>query len=182
MGELMKEKTIKTYPVYHSDFLTIVEDEVLLPNHQTSKRVVVKHSGASAILPITKEGHIILVKQYRHPIKQITIEVPAGKLDEGEDPLVCALRECEEEAQVRPSDTKHVYSIHNCLGYSDEVIHLYIGYHAEKVEHPLEKDPDEYFEIMTYTKKEVQALLHSKQITDAKTIILLQHFFDALQD
>ena len=178
---MMKEKTLKTIPVYHSDFLTIVEHEVLLPNHQTSKRIVVKHSGASAILPITKDGHIILVKQYRHPIQKVTLEVPAGKLDEDEDPLLCALRECEEEAQVRPSKTKLIYSIHNCLGYSDEVIHLYIGYDAEKVLKPLEKDPDEYFEILSYTKKEVQALLHTKHITDAKTIILLQHYFDEIQ-
>ncbi|MGB0175466.1 MAG: NUDIX domain-containing protein, partial [Acholeplasmataceae bacterium] len=161
----MKEKTIKTNSVYHSNFLTIVEDEVLLTNQRISKRIVVKHSGASAILPITKDGHLVLVKQYRYPINQVTIEVPAGKLNEGEDPLLCALRECEEEAQIRPERTKHIYSIHNCLGYSDEIIHLYIGYGAEVVKDPLEKDPDEFFEINHYTKKEVRTLLESHQVT-----------------
>jgi ADP-ribose pyrophosphatase len=177
----MNEKTLKSIPVYESDFLSIVEDEVLLPNQNTSKRIVVKHSGASAVLPVTKDGHIVLVKQYRYPIRQVTIEVPAGKLDEGEDPLQSAIRECEEEAHVKPETTKHVFSIHNCLGYSDEIIHLYIGYDAVVVEKPREKDPDEFFDIHHYTKKEVRTLLESHQITDAKTIILLQYYLDDAQ-
>lgn len=178
----MKEHRIKTNLVYQSDFLKIVEDQVLLPNQKESKRIVVRHSGASAILPVTKDGRIVLIKQFRYPVNDITIEVPAGKLDLNEDPQRCALRECEEEAQVRPKRVEHVYSIHNCLGYSDEVIHLYIGYDAEEVLNPLEKDEDEMFEIHKYTKKEVQALLKSHKITDAKTIILLQHYFDACLD
>lgn len=173
----MKETKIRSKNVYHSDFLTIVEDQVALDNGNHAQRIVVRHSGASAMLPITPSGNIILVKQYRYPINQVTLEVPAGKLDEGEDPLLCALRECEEEAHVRPRKTSHVYSIHNCLGYSDEVIHLYIGYDAVTVKNPKEKDPDESFEIVTYTKKEAQALLKNKQISDVKTIVLLQHYF-----
>lgn len=176
----MIEKKIKSSEVYTSNFLRIVEDDVLLPNQKTSKRIVVKHSGASAILPITSSNDIILVKQFRYPINKVTIEVPAGKLDQGETPLECALRECEEEAHVKPSKVSHVMSIHNCLGYSDEVIHLYIGEDSKHVIHPKAKDPDEFFEIVTYTKKEVQTLLFNQQITDAKTIILLQHYLHAV--
>jgi len=131
----MKETKLLTKEVYHSDFLTIVEDTVMTSENIQTKRIVVKHSGASA------------------------------------------QRECEEEAHVKPSTIEHVMSIHNCLGYSDEVIHLYIGYHCEEVKKPLDKDMDEFFEIGYYTKKEVQALLKNKMITDAKTIILLQHYF-----
>lgn len=173
----MKETTLLTKEVYHSDFLTIVEDTVMTSENIQTKRIVVRHSGASAILPITKDKKIVLVKQFRYPIGKITIEVPAGKLEHNEDPLLCAKRECEEEAHVKPKTIDHVMSIHNCLGYSDEVIHLYIGYHCEEVKKPLDKDMDEFFEIGYYTKKEVQALLKNKIITDAKTIILLQHYF-----
>lgn len=173
----MKETTLLTKEVYHSDFLTIVEDTVMTSENIQTKRIVVRHSGASAILPITKDKKIVLVKQFRYPIGEITIEVPAGKLEHHEDPLLCAQRECEEEAHFKPKTIDHVMSIHNCLGYSDEVIHLYIGYHSEKVKKPLDKDMDEFFEVGYYTKKEVQALLDNKMITDAKTIILLQHYF-----
>ena len=173
----MKETKLLTIEVYHSDFLTIVEDTVMTSENVQTKRIVVKHSGASAILPITKDKKIVLVKQFRYPIGKITIEVPAGKLEFNEDPSLCAQRECEEEAHLKPTTIKHVMSIHNCLGYSDEVIHLYIGYHCEEVIKPLDKDMDEFFEIGYYTKKEVQALLKNKMITDAKTIILLQHYF-----
>ena len=173
----MKETTLLTKEVYHSDFLTIVEDTVMTSENIQTKRIVVRHSGASAILPITKDKKIVLVKQFRYPIGEITIEVPAGKLEHHEDPLLCAQRECEEEAHVKPKTIDHVMSIHNCLGYSDEVIHLYIGYHSEEVNKPLDKDIDEFFEVGYYTKKEVQALLENKMITDAKTIILLQHYF-----
>jgi ADP-ribose pyrophosphatase len=126
---------------------------------------------------VTKDHTYILVKQYRHPIGAYTLEIPAGKLNKGEDPLACALRECEEEAQVRPLYTRHIHSIHNCLGYSDEVIHLYIGYDCETVLKPKEKDADEYFDIKAYTKDEILMMMKDGRITDAKTLITLYHAF-----
>lgn len=172
----MKETKIHSKPVYHSDFLTIEEDTVITSELIETKRIVVRHSGASAILPITDDDKIVLIKQFRYPIDAVTIEVPAGKLEINEDPMICARRECEEEAHVKPNTIEHIISIHNCLGYSDEVIHLYIGYGCKHIKNPLPKDIDETFEILYYTKKEVQALLQSHVITDAKTIILLQHY------
>lgn len=172
----MKETKIHSKPVYQSDFLTIEEDTVITSESIETKRIVIRHSGASAILPITNDQKMILIKQYRYPIGAVTLEVPAGKLEVNEDPMLCASRECEEEAHVKPDKMEHVMSIHNCLGYSDEVIHLYIGYGCQYIENPLPKDIDEAFEILYYTKKEVQALLNKHQITDAKTIILLQHY------
>ncbi len=172
----MKETKIHSKPIYHSDFLTIVEDTVLTSEAIETKRIVGRHSGASAILPITDDGKIVLIKQFRYPIDAVTIEVPAGKLELNEDPILCAGRECEEEAHVRPDNIEHIMSIHNCLGYSDEVIHLYIGYGCVHIKNPMPKDIDETFEILYYSKKEVHALLESQKITDAKTIILLQHY------
>lgn len=171
----MKEKTLHTKKIYTSDFLSIREDTVLTYQKREASRIVVEHSGASAILPVTKEGLFVLVKQYRHPIGDITIEIPAGKLELGEDPLVCALRECEEEAQVKPLFTTYIQPIHNCLGYSDEVIHLYIGHACEKVLNPKPKDIDEAFEILYVTKEEVLTLLKEKTITDLKTLMVLYH-------
>ena len=173
----MKEKTLSTKRIYASDFLDIREDTVLTYQNNEATRIVVEHSGASAILPITKDKRYILVSQYRHPIGAVTLEIPAGKLNKNEDPLACALRECEEEAQVRPLYTRHIHSIHNCLGYSDEVIHLYIGYESETVFNPKEKDADEYFDIKSYTKDEILMMMKDGRITDVKTLITLYHAF-----
>jgi ADP-ribose pyrophosphatase len=173
----MKETTVRTKKIYTSDFLDIREDTVLTYQKNHATRIVIEHSGASALLPVTKDHTYILVKQYRHPIGAYTLEIPAGKLNKGEDPLACALRECEEEAQVRPLYTRHIHSIHNCLGYSDEVIHLYIGYDCETVLKPKEKDADEYFDIKSYTKDEILMMMKDGRITDAKTLITLYHAF-----
>jgi ADP-ribose pyrophosphatase len=173
----MKEKTLSTKRIYASDFLAIREDTVLTYQNSEATRIVVEHSGASAILPMTKDKRYILVSQYRHPIGAITLEIPAGKLNKNEDPLACALRECEEEAKVRPTHTIHIHSIHNCLGYSDEVIHLYIGYDAIVVDDPKEKDADEYFDIQAYSKEEILVMMQKGMITDAKTLITLYHAF-----
>jgi ADP-ribose pyrophosphatase len=173
----MKETTVRTKKIYTSDFLDIREDTVLTYQKNHATRIVIEHSGASALLPVTKDHTYILVKQYRHPIGAYTLEIPAGKLNKGEDPLACALRECEEEAQVRPLYTRHIHSIHNCLGYSDEVIHLYIGYDCETVLKPKEKDADEYFDIKAYTKDEILMMMKDGRITDAKTLITLYHAF-----
>lgn len=173
----MKEKTLSTKRIYVSDFLAIREDTVLTYQNNEATRIVVEHSGASAMLPITKDQRYILVSQYRHPIGAVTLEIPAGKLNKYEDPLACALRECEEEAKVRPARTIHIHSIHNCLGYSDEVIHLFIGYDAETIEHPKEKDADEYFDIQAYSKEDILMMMKDGRITDAKTLITLYYAF-----
>jgi ADP-ribose pyrophosphatase len=171
----MREKTLHTKAIYTSDFLSIREDTVLTYQQRQATRIVVDHSGASAILPITKEGLFVLVKQYRHPIGDITIEIPAGKLERHEDPQTCALRECEEEAQVKPTSITYIQPIHNCLGYSNEVIHLFIGHDCEKVSNPKPKDIDESFEILYMTKSEIFSLLKEKTITDLKTLMVLYH-------
>jgi ADP-ribose pyrophosphatase len=173
----MKEKLLYKKDIYQSSFVSIHEDTVLTHHMHEAKRIVVDHPGASAILPITTDNKIILVKQYRHPIADVSIEIPAGKLEMNEDPLLCALRECEEEAQVKPSSTKHIHSIHTCVGFSNEVIHLYIGYGCMNINNPKPKDQDEHFEILTLTIDEVKDMIKKGTITDAKTLVTLYYVF-----
>ena len=180
----MKETLLYKKAIYQSNFVSIHEDTVLTHEMHEAKRIVVDHPGASAILPITKDNKIILVKQYRHPILDVSIEIPAGKLELGEDPLLCALRECEEEAHVKPLSTKHIHSIHTCVGFSNEVIHLYIGYNCTKVNNPKPKDHDEHFDIVTLSIPEVKDMIKKGIITDAKTLVTLYYAFlsDELRD
>jgi ADP-ribose pyrophosphatase len=173
-----KEKQMNSTLIYDCFFMKLYEDDVLLPDGNQSKRVYVKHDGASAILPITKEGNILLIKQYRYPIQQVSIEIPAGKKDsQDEDGLLCAKRELEEETGYRSENIKKISSIFNCVGYSNEKIELFIAHDCEKVENPLSMDEDEFIELMTVTVEESKILLQNGIISDSKTIIALQHYF-----
>ena len=96
MSEL-KESTISSKQVYEGSFLDVRKDIVNLPDGNTSTREWINHPGAACIIPVLSDGRLALIKQYRYPVKSIMIELPAGKLDAGEDPEECAVRELEEE-------------------------------------------------------------------------------------
>lgn len=158
--------------------MDLYEDEVILPNQKQTGRVYIKHPGASAILPIDQAGNIILTKQYRYPIHQISLEIPAGKKDDiNEDPKVCAIRELEEETGYVSSDVTHLVLIYPCLGYSNEIIDLYLAKECIKIENPKPQDEDECVETVLFTVEEAKELIKNHQIHDGKTIIALQHYF-----
>lgn len=172
----MKETKISTKRVYTHKFLEIDEDLVILPNDQTSTRVILRHPGGAAVLPITKSGEILLIEQFRYPINSALIEIPAGKLDEGESSLICAMRELEEETGYVSTHFEHLLKIHPCVGYSDEMIDLFIAYDCEKIEIPKSMDDDEFIDIKLYTLNQIEMMLDQRQITDGKTLIALEHY------
>ena len=153
------------------------EDEVLLQNGKTSNRIYVKHIGAACVLPITKDGLLILTKQYRYPIRSVSIEVPAGKKDSSEETgLDCIKREIEEETGYQSNDFIYVYGIHNCVGYSNELIEVFIAKNCYIVENPLPPDEDEFIEVILYTVEQALEMIKNKVITDVKTIVAIQHY------
>ncbi|PKK93607.1 MAG: ADP-ribose pyrophosphatase [Tenericutes bacterium HGW-Tenericutes-6] len=171
----MIEKRLKRQHKYTCSFLDLYEDDVLV-NGLEKKRVVIKHPGGAAVLPITKEGTILLTKQYRYPIEKVSIEIPAGKKDRlEEDALTCAKRELEEETGYQSNHFEHLYDLHPCLGYSDELLIIYIAYDCEKVLNPRTQDDDESIEVMEIKIDEIENLLKSGIITDGKTLIALQY-------
>lgn len=179
----MEEKKISSKKVYECPILDLYEDQVEVPNGNIAQRVYVKHKGAACILPITKEGKIILTKQYRYPVGKIMIEIPAGKKDEiTESGIDCAKRELEEETGYQSDHFEHLYDIHNCIGYSDEMIEVFIAYDCYKVENPLTQDEDEFVENMIVSVEEAKDLLSSKLLTDVKTIVALQAYFMKLNE
>ncbi|MBN2268656.1 MAG: NUDIX hydrolase [Acholeplasmataceae bacterium] len=172
----MKEIKIGSKRVYEHKFLSVDEDLVKLPNDVTSTRVVLRHPGGAAVLPITKDQKILLIKQFRYPINQELIEIPAGKLDPNESSLVCAMRELEEETSYISNHFEFLMSIHPCVGYSDEVIDLFIAYDCEKINYPKSMDDDEFIEVKAYTLDDIEYLLNNHQITDGKTLIACEHY------
>jgi len=173
----MREKKLKSKEIFTCSFMTLYEDDVRTDSGIETKRVYIKHPGAAAILPITKDGKIILTKQFRYPIYDISLEIPAGKKDSiDEDPYTCALRELEEETGYISTDIEHLYTIYPCLGYSDEIIDIYLARDCVKKDNPLPQDADEQIEIIFYNEMELLELLKQKKIRDGKTIIALQHY------
>ena len=173
----MKETTLKHEKKYECSFLKLYEDDVLLNNGKVSKRVVVEHPGGACVLPILPDGKIILTKQYRYPIKEISVEIPAGKKDDiSEDSLLCATRELEEETGYASKEIEHMYTFYPCVGYSDEKLDIFVAKNCYKVISPKPMDDDENIDLLIIEKHEVKQLMDEKKITDGKTIIALQYY------
>ena len=168
------EKQLKRQTVYNGSFIQVYEDDIVLPNDKNAKRIVVDHVGAAAMLPLTKNHEVILVRQYRYAIGQESLEIPAGKKDyRGEDGLMCAMRELEEETGYRAKKVKKLTEFYTAIGFSNEMIELYVGYDCEVVDNPVEQDPDEFVERVKMPYKEALALVKNGVIKDAKTVIAL---------
>lgn len=170
------EKKIKSNKVYTCSFIDVVEDDVLLPNNKKSKRVVVKHIGAAAVLPILPSDKILLIKQFRYAINQISLEIPAGKKDsKDESGIACVTRELEEETSYQSNNYQKILDFHTAIGFSDEMIEIFVATDLYEVKNPLPKDDDEFIEIVEYSLKDCLKMIEVGQITDSKTIAAIQY-------
>ena len=165
----LKESTISTKVVYKGDFLDVRRDKVLLPNGETGAREWVNHPGAVVIIPILPNGKIALIKQFRYAVGSEFIELPAGKLDAGEDPEKCALRELEEEIGYRANKINFLANIHPAIGFTNEIMGVFLAENLEKTEH--NRDNDEFLELVPTTLTEALNLVWENKITDVKSII-----------
>ena len=145
--------------------------------YKEAQRDLIFHNGAVAVLPITDEGKTILVKQYRKAIERTSVEIPAGKLEKGEnaDPQAAALRELEEEIGYT-ADLELLYDFYSAIGFCNERIKLYAATNLKKVESPRPQDADETLELLEVTLKEAKDLIQTGEICDAKTIMAIQYW------
>jgi ADP-ribose pyrophosphatase len=169
------EKTIRKEKIFNGKVVQLYVEDVQLPNGKTSKREVIKHPGAVAIIPITKEGKLVLVRQYRKALERVLIEIPAGKLEKEEEPLATAQRELEEETGYRAQSMRHIVSFYTSPGFADELIHLYMAEGLEKLEDAASLDEDEFVDILEVTLEEALEMLEKREIYDAKTAYALQY-------
>lgn len=165
----LKEKTISTDIVFKGMVFDIAQEEVLLPNNETAKRQIIKTNGAVSIIPITKEGEIILIKQYRQAVKSETLEFPGGKLEKGEDIKQAALRELREETGYIAKNIKPFGETYPASGYSDEVIYYFICDDLE-VKEKQDLDEDEFINIVKVSKKELKNMILNGEIKDSKVM------------
>lgn len=163
------EKTTKTKPIFKGKVVQLQVDDVELPNGKMAKREIIKHPGAVAVIPVTKEGKIVFVKQYRKPLEKVLIEIPAGKLESGEAPEKTAVRELEEETGFTTNDLTFVTSFYTSPGFADELMYIYLTTELEALEQPPAGDEDEFIELMELTLEEAKQYVKENKIHDAKT-------------
>lgn len=161
-----KEEKISSKLIYEGKILSLYVDEVKLPNGKQSKRECVRHCGGACVL-FVKEGKIALVRQYRYLYGKEIYEIPAGKMDSGEQPDIAAQRELKEETGYK-AEVKHLLDIYPTPGYTDEIIHIYLAQGGEYVGEKL--DEGEFLNCQFFTVEEVLEMIESGEICDAKTV------------
>ena len=171
MSDALTEKLISSELIYDGRVVHLYIDTVQLPNGKTSKRELIRHVGAVALIPFDADGNIIMVRQYRHPLGRILLEIPAGTLNPNEDPDVCAIRELQEETGYKPGHLEKIGGIFLAPGYSSEYIHLYIA--TQLSESRLAMDEDEFIEIVRLPLQEALKRIGTGEIADSKTISAL---------
>lgn len=169
----LTEKTVKKNYIYRGKIINLRVDDAVLPDGKPCKREMVEHPGGACVL-FVREGKILLVRQFRYAYGEELLEIPAGKLNPGEDPALTASRELEEETGFVPERVTLLYTMYPTPGYTNEKIYIY---EAEGVrEGSVHPDEDEFITCAFYPVKEVRAMIESGQIRDAKTIVAVQYY------
>lgn len=168
-----EEKTIKTEQIFEGRMINLQVDDVLLPDGNESKREIVKHPGAVAIIPVTEDGKIIFVEQYRKPLEKSLVEIPAGKLEIDEEPRVTAFRELEEETGYSAEQLTYVTSFYTSPGFADEIMYVYLAEQLTPLDEPVAGDADEFVETITLSLEEAKQYVEQERIHDAKTAYAL---------
>jgi ADP-ribose pyrophosphatase len=153
-------------------FLTVCLDRVRLPDGGEATRQYIRHPGAVAVVPLLDDGRILLVRQYRYPVQQVMVELPAGKLDPAESVLDCAQRELLEETGHRAREWARAGSFHNAAAYSTEAMDIWFA--RGLIPGAQQLDAGEFVELWPATMAEFEALARAGQVSDMKTMIGLQ--------
>jgi len=176
--EDFEEKTVTRKAIFKGHIIDVFLDEVRLPDGKTANRELVFHPGGVAVIPITSDNKLVLVKQFRKPLEQVTLEIPAGKIDPGEEntPQETAVRELEEETHFRAQALIPVTSMYVSPGFTNEILHIYYAQDLEQVTNPRPQDEDEVLELYHLTLGEAKAEIAAGTICDAKTIFAVQYW------
>jgi ADP-ribose pyrophosphatase len=164
-------ETISSRFIHKGKILNLRVDEVLMPDGRKSTREVVEHSGGVAILALTENREAYFVRQYRHPVEESVLEIPAGKLEPGENPVDCAIRELAEEAGVKPGEIDQIALYYSTPGFTSEKLYIYLATKLEEVTRQTQEDED--LEISLIPLEEAVGMARKGEIADGKTLIAL---------
>ena len=163
-----EEVTVSSEHIFEGNIIKVQVDTVKLPDGSKATREIVKHTGAVAVLALYRDK-MLVVKQYRKPLERSLVEIPAGKLDPGEEPLSAAKRELKEETGFVAGGLTHVCSFYVSPGFSNELLHLYFT--DELTAGEAQPDDDEFLENSSITLEEAKQYIEDGRIRDAKTVM-----------
>ena len=165
-----KEKTLNENYIFHGKIINLRKDDVCLPDGKNAIREVVEHSGGSCVY-CEKDDKVLLVRQFRYPYKEELLEIPAGKLNKGEDPKTTAIRELEEEGGIKAEKVELLFTVYPTPGYTNEKIYIYRATGLTQTEKNL--DEDEFLESVWVEKSKLKQMIKNGEIKDGKTLIAL---------
>ncbi|MBR4723142.1 MAG: NUDIX hydrolase [Clostridia bacterium] len=172
------EKTIDTKEIYSGRIIHIKEDIVRLPNGETAGRELVLHNGGVAVIAVDENKDVFMVRQYRKPYEEVVLEVPAGKLENGENPQEAGLRELREETGYIAKKSRFIGKCYPSPGYLNEVISMYLAEDLEFVGQEL--DPGEFVEVEKIPLQRLFEMVMDNKIADAKTQIAILKAYEIL--
>ncbi len=164
----MAHRVISTRTVYQGKVFTVRTDQVHDDTGGVFQIDVVEHHGAVTLVPVTPDGKVLFVSQYRHPAGKVLLELPAGTLGPDEDPRACAERECREEIGLRPARLQALGQMFLAPGYSSELNHIYLA--ADFTPAPLPQDEDESIQVIPLKGEDVLASIAKGDLQDAKSL------------
>jgi len=167
----LKEKTVESKSIYEGKIIKVTLDTVICPNGREAKREIVRHPGGVAVVPVDKNGYVYMIEQYRIPYDEIILEIPAGKLEKGEDPDLAVIRELKEETGLSAEKIQFMGSFYPTVGFCDENLRMYLATGlTEGEDNP---DEDEFVITRKIHIDELIGMIMENKIRDGKTIAAL---------
>ncbi|MBA4348061.1 MAG: ADP-ribose pyrophosphatase [Clostridiales bacterium] len=176
---ILIEERIASEEIFKGKIVHLFCDTVRLPNGMEAKREVMRHPGAAAVVPVTDDGNVVLVRQYRYPFAQVMLEIPAGKLDADEDPMVCARRELLEETGIEAQELVSLGAFYPSVAVMDEVIHLFLARNFKAGEANL--DEDEFLHVEQRPLNELVEAILRGEVPDGKTQVAVLKAWHLIQ-
>ncbi|EQK43777.1 MULTISPECIES: NUDIX hydrolase [Paraclostridium] len=166
---IIEEQTVSSDRIYTGKVISLKVDTVEVPKKGYQKREIIEHPGAVGIVAITDDNKVLLVRQFRKAIEKVLWEIPAGKLEQGESPKDCAIRELKEETGYSANNMKLIHKFYTSSGFSNQKIYVYLATDLEKGECCL--DEDEFLELHEVNLNDAYEMINKNDIEDAKTSI-----------
>ncbi len=166
---VLEETQLDSELMYDGDFIRVLKDRVRLPDGEVSIREYITHPGAVAVLAILDNGNLVMERQYRYPLHREFIELPAGKIDHGEDILMCAQRELLEETGYVAKEWIHLTTAWPCIGYADERMEYFLARGLTHQDRQL--DDGEFLEVFELSLAEAIEWIRLGKINESKTIV-----------
>jgi ADP-ribose pyrophosphatase len=166
---MSEEPTVATEKIYSGRILNLRVDTVRLPGGKTTRREIVEHAAAVALVALDAEENVLLVRQFRKPAESHLLEVPAGSVDAGEAPEAAARRELQEETGFLPGNLEHLATFYTTPGFSTELMYLYLATNLTPARLPA--DDDESIDVVSVPLGEIAELISSGGVVDAKTLV-----------